>query len=79
MADQPIYDPITPEIATSSICNAIVVRGYAEPKLPRRTKRESWQPRTRPASWFEGEFIVIDTETVDQVTELSPGTFQGSR
>jgi hypothetical protein len=59
------YDPLEPEISTSSNCSEIFVRAYAEPRLPRRGGREPWQPRTRPKSWFEGEFFVIDTETVD--------------
>jgi hypothetical protein len=60
------YDPIEPDIAPSSICSEIFVRAYAEPQLARgQNAPESWKPRTRPDSWFEGEFIVIDTETVN--------------
>ncbi len=59
------YDPVVPEIASSSICEEIFVRGYAEPQLPRRGGAAArWEPRTRPRSWFDGEFFVIDTETV---------------
>ena len=66
MSDPPRYDPIEPDIAPSSICSEIFVRAYAEPQLNRgRNAPESWQRRTRPESWFEGEFIVIDTETVN--------------
>jgi DNA-binding phage protein len=62
----PAYDPIKPDIAPSSICENIYVRAYAEPELPRgHGAPELWEPRTRPDSWFDGEFIVIDTETVE--------------
>jgi hypothetical protein len=64
--EAPQYDPIEPDFAPSSICSEIFVRAYAEPQLARgRNAPESWQRRTRPESWFEGEFIVIDTETVN--------------
>jgi hypothetical protein len=65
-SDAARYDPIEPDIAPSSICSEIFVRAYAEPQLARgQNAPESWKPRTRPDSWFEGEFIVIDTETVN--------------
>jgi hypothetical protein len=54
------------------MCTKIFVRGYAESKKRRSRK---WQPResTRPASWFDERFCVIDTETVDH--ELKFGAF----
>ncbi len=59
------YEPIVTDIAPSSICEEIFVRGYAEPQLPRRGAAAGpWGPRTRPQSWFDDEFLVIDTETV---------------
>ena len=64
--DRAVYDPVVPEIAPSSICEEIFVRAYAEPQLPRRGGAPDMrEPRTRPASWFDGEFITIDTETVN--------------
>jgi hypothetical protein len=60
------YDPVVTDIAPSSICEEIFVRAYAEPKLG-KNKRPSdpWQARERPESWFDSEFLVVDTETVD--------------
>ncbi len=59
------YDPVVPEVAPSSICEEIFVRGYAEPRLPRRGGVvDPCEPRTRPPSWFDGEFLVVDTETI---------------
>ncbi len=60
------YDPVVPDIARSSICEEIFVRAYAEPQLPRRkSSPEARHLRGRPDTWFDGEFLVIDTETVD--------------
>lgn len=60
------YEPVVADIAPSSICEEIFVRAYAEPNL-RRRKRSSkpWEDRPRPETWFDGEFFVIDTETVE--------------
>lgn len=71
------YDPTEPEIAPSSICHEIFVRAYAEPRLAHRSSREPWQSRARPKSWFGGEFIVIDTETVDH--KLTFGAYERYR
>jgi hypothetical protein len=60
------YNPVIPDISPSSVCEEIFVRAYAEPHLPRRkSSSEPRQCRTRPETWFGGEFFVIDTETVD--------------
>ncbi|HEY2474980.1 MAG TPA: hypothetical protein VGI19_09270 [Candidatus Cybelea sp.] len=59
------YDPVVSGVARSSVCKDVFVRGYAEPQLPqRRTRRDLTGAPTRPDSWFDGEFFVIDTETV---------------
>ena len=71
------YDPIEPQIAPSSICHEIFVRAYSEPMLARHTSRQAWRPRTRLKSWFDGEFIVIDTETVDH--RLTFGAYERFR
>jgi hypothetical protein len=64
--DGAVYDTVVPEIAPSSICEKIFVRAYAEPQLPPRDRApDVWEPRARRASWFEDEFFVIDTETVN--------------
>ena len=58
--------PIEPTVDPASICEEIFVRAYAEPHLKRRKgATERWKVRRRSNSWFEGEFIVIDTETVN--------------
>jgi hypothetical protein len=64
--DDARYDPIEPNIASSAICSEIFVRAYAEPQLPnRRGVAPEFSPRhPRADSWFTGEFLVIDTETV---------------
>ena len=67
------YDVIVPEIAPSSICHEIFVRAYAEPKLRRHRYATVWASQTRPESWFDGEFMVIDTETVHH--KLTFGVF----
>jgi hypothetical protein len=59
------YDPVVAEVTPSSICEEIFVRGYAEPQLRRGGAPDLWQPRARPDSWFNDEFLVIDTETVE--------------
>ena len=60
------YDPVVPDIAPSSICEEIFVRAYSEPQLPRRKgSPDLRKPRTHPETWFDGEFLVIDTETVE--------------
>lgn len=60
------FDPVVPSIGLSSICDEIFVRAYAETKLLRRSgKGDPRQSRFPQESWFDGEFLVIDTETVD--------------
>jgi hypothetical protein len=72
-----VYDPVIPDIADSSICHEIFVRGYAEP-VRARTKPRGDRPRqARPESWFDGEFLAIDTETVDH--RLTFGAYERYR
>ena len=73
-----MYDPVEPQIDSSSVCTNIFVRAYAEPKprQPRRARDSSGgQPaKPRPASWFDGRFFVFDTETINH--ELSFAAFE---
>lgn len=61
-----------PKLDFCAICSKIFVRAYAEPK--KRRPKHPAKPQERPASWFDGRFLVLDTETV--LHKLTFGAFE---
>jgi hypothetical protein len=61
----PVLSPVVPQVDESSICERIYVRAYVETtKRPNESTRQH-NELACPRSWFDGEFFVIDTETVN--------------